>query len=390
MVDSDVAIPSVRSLPTLPLTALGSTGRRQLPPPLDAPDATFWFSARSALFQGIGALGLKAGDAVALPAFCCGSEVEPFLRGSLIPRFYRLTDTLDPEPASFAAALDGAAAALATHYFGFAANLDAARAACRQRGVPFIEDCAHALYSRDGDKWLGASADVAVFSISKSLPVPDGGTLIIRSHTKTAPPSGCHPPRQVIAARTRSLVIRHFQAHRLRPVSWAAHLPSATKRRFGRTVAEPNRDSEAGLAEIMRFDPRTADTRMSERSMRLLAQTDHGAVATVRRRHYQRLFDAVQEVADMRPLFPRLLEGTCPLALPVVAADPASFRRRLQSGSGIGVKQMWPWFHPSVPWKDFAAEAHLKRSVFILPVHQSLQPYEIDRILATIRGWSRS
>ena len=102
MVDSDVAIPSVRPLPTLPLTAFGSTGRRQLPPPLDAPDATFWFSARCALFQSIEVLGLKAGDAVALPAFCCGSEVEPFLRGSLTPRFYRLTDTLNPEPASFA------------------------------------------------------------------------------------------------------------------------------------------------------------------------------------------------------------------------------------------------------------------------------------------------
>lgn len=382
--------PSVRSGPTLPLTALGSGGRRQLPPPFDASGASFWFSARCALFQTIAALGLKAGDAIALPAFCCGSEVEPFLYGRLTPRFYRLTETLDPEPASFAAALDGAAAALATHYFGFAANLEPARAACRRRGVPLIEDCAHALYSRDGANWLGAAADVAVFSVAKSLPVPDGGALIIRVHPQAPPPIGSHPSRQAVARQTRSLIIRHFQAHRWRPVSWAAHLPSATKRRFGLAPAGPDRETDAGLAAIMRFDPRTAATRMSERSMRLLVHTDHASVATMRRRHYELLLTAVEGVGDIRPLFPRLPEGTCPLALPVVAADPASFRHRLESGAAIGVRQMWPWFHPAVPWQDFTAEANLKRSVFILPVHQSLQAHELARILDTMRGWSRS
>src|SRR5688572_2756758 len=169
--------PGVRSLPTLPLGFLGRTGEGQLPSPLNGRGVTFWFSGRVAIFQAIAALGLRPGDGVALPAFACGSEVEPFVRAGLIPRFFRMTRALDPEPESFAAALEGSVAALATHYVGFAADLEMARAACRRAGVPLIEDCAHALYSRDSHGWLGAHADVAIFSLVKTLPLPDGGAL---------------------------------------------------------------------------------------------------------------------------------------------------------------------------------------------------------------------
>jgi dTDP-4-amino-4,6-dideoxygalactose transaminase len=327
---------------------------------------------------------------VALPAYCCGSEVDPFIHAGLTPRFFRVTDTLDPEPRSFESAVNGSAAALATHYFGFAADIERARASCRRAGVPLIEDCAHALYSKDASDWLGARADVAIFSLSKTLPVPDGGSLVVNLHDAKSLPSGSPPPRHLIRKRTRGLLIRHLQAHRLRPVSWIAHLPRATKIRLALTSLEPNLETEKGLAAVVRFDARFADARMSARSLRLLAQTPHGEVRSARRRNYARLLEAVRDVRGIEPLCPQLREGSCPLALPLVARDPASFRRRLAAGPAIGVKHMWPWFHPSASWQDFPFEEKLKRSVFILPVHQSLQREEIDRIIATLGDWSRS
>ena len=390
MISYMVTTPGVRSLPTLPLRALVGSGKGQLPHPLNRQGVTHWFSARVALFQAIGALGLRSGDAVALPAFCCGSEVEPFIHAGLTPRFFRVTDTLDPEPKSFEAALKGAAAALATHYFGFAADLAVARHACRTARVPLIEDCAHALYSRDSNDWLGSNADVAVFSVTKTLPVPDGGALITTVHTETLPPPGTSPARQVIAKRTRSLLIRHLQTHPLRAVSWAAHLPRAAKNRFGLTSPEPNRETQAGLAEYGRFDSTTSHIQMSARSMRLFGHTSHDHVRGVRRRNFERLLEAVKRVPGLRPLFSSLPDGTCPLALPVAAANPDAFRRRLAAEAGLGVKQMWPWFHPAANWDDFPFEANLKRSVFILPVHQSLQENEIDRIIAAMEKWSRT
>jgi hypothetical protein len=124
--------------------------------------------------------------------------------------------------------------------------------------------------------------------------------------------------------------------------------------------------------------------------MRLFGHTSHDHVRSVRRRNYERLLEAVKRVPELRPLYPSLPDGTCPLALPVVAADPDSFRRRLAAGPGLGVRQMWPWFHPAASWDDFPFEASLKRSVFILPVHQSLQEDEIRRIIAAMEKWSRT
>lgn len=382
--------PGVRSMPTLPLRALVGGGKGQLPHPLNRQGVTHWFSGRVALFQAIGALGLRSGDAVALPAFCCGSELEPFIHAGLKPRFFRLTDNLDPDPMSFEAALKGAAVALAIHYFGFAADLAATRQACRTARVPLIEDCAHALYSRDANDWLGSNADVAVFSVTKTLPVPDGGALLTTMRTEAVPSAGTSPARQVIAKRTRSLLIRHLQTHPVRAVSWAAHLPRAAKNRFGLTSPEPNRETQAGLAEYGRFDASTGNTQMSARSMRLLAHTSHDHVRGVRRQNYERLLQAVKGVPGVRPLFSSLPDGTCPLVLPVAAANPDAFRRRLAADPGVGVRQMWPWFHPAVNWDDFPFEASLKRTVFILPVHQSLREQEVDRIITVMEKWTRT
>ena len=202
--------------------------------------------------------------------------------------------------------------------------------------------------------------------------------------------SGFPPPRRIVLKRTRSLLIRHLQAHSFRPVSWLAHLPRAAKNRLALSASEPDLSTEAGLARVARFEPQLADAEMSRRSLRLLAHACPVEVSSARRRNYARLVEAVQGVEGLRPLFPLLPEGTCPLALPVAVSDPDSFRRRLAAGPGLGVKQMWPWFHPSADWSDFPFEAALKRSVFILPVHQSLHESEIELMISTMRRWPRA
>jgi dTDP-4-amino-4,6-dideoxygalactose transaminase len=385
-----MSTPGVRSLPTLPLQDLLGEGARCLPPPLDRGSVSFWFSGRVALYQAIVALGLNRGDAVALPAFSCGSELDPFFHAGLVPRFFRVTDMLDPEPRSFQAASNGAAAALVTHYFGFAADIEPARRACAAQGIPLIEDCAHALYSRDGDTWLGAGADASVFSIVKTLPVPDGGALVLNSRAGGQSPGTDPPPARLVARRTYSLLIRHLQAHPARPVSWLAHLPRAVKRRLGLVAPEPATPGQDALGREARFEPGLERAGISPRSLRLLARAPHERIRAARRDNYATLVSTLDGMSALRPLFPVLGPGTCPLALPVVARDPDAFRRMLAAGPALGVKQMWPWFHPGVPWTAFPAEAELKRSVFILPVHQSLHRGEIDRIIAALRNWSRA
>jgi dTDP-4-amino-4,6-dideoxygalactose transaminase len=71
----------------------------------------------------------------------------------------------------------------------------------------------------------------------------------------------------------------------------------------------------------------------------------------------------------------------------VFVRETASFRRAL-AARRVAARYMWPWFHPLVPWEQFPREAELKRGTMALPVHQSLRPEEMTRIIDTIREWA--
>ena len=58
--------------------------------PFDQPGCRLHFSGRYALWAAIQALALPRGAEVLLPSYNCGTEVEPFLRAGLAPRFYRV------------------------------------------------------------------------------------------------------------------------------------------------------------------------------------------------------------------------------------------------------------------------------------------------------------
>src|SRR5438105_15451798 len=66
------------------------------------------------------------------------------------------------------------------HYAGFPQDMAEARKLADELGVPLIEDCALALLSRDGGDPLGSTGDVSVFCLYKTLPVPNGGLLLVR------------------------------------------------------------------------------------------------------------------------------------------------------------------------------------------------------------------
>ncbi len=53
------------------------------------------------------------------------------------------------------------------------------KALAERHGLPLIEDCALSLLSSDGDRPLGTTGDVGIFCLYKTLPVPNGGALVV-------------------------------------------------------------------------------------------------------------------------------------------------------------------------------------------------------------------
>ena len=381
----------VPSMPTLAPHELLAPRQPPLPDPFERPQTSLWYSARVALWQAIDALDLPRDMAVAVPSFCCGSELEPFLAAGMRVAPFELGEDLAPEPASFARALEGACAALVTHYFGFPTDLDAAQALCRERGVMLIEDCAHALYARDGDRSVGLRGDASVFSFWKTVAMPDGGALHLKDRPLGASAHAAShvPPDALVQKATRSLLSRHARSHPFGLVRFGEELRSKLRR--GRTQASPaNGKAASGDPdwELVRFHPEFTETTISKRSLQLLRSVDHQQVREARRRNYAQLDDALRGVPGIRPVFPQLSEGACPLYYPAVVDDAPGLRKELAAAS-IGAKHIWPVFHPGIDWDAFPRERRWKHLALGFPVHQSLRTGDIDRIASAIVRWAR-
>ena len=155
---------------------------RRLPFPLEEPTCRVVAWARHGVWHGVRALGLQAGDAVLVPAWHHGSEVEALRQAGLDCRFYDSGPSLEPDPAEIDALVDSDVRALyLTHSLGFPRDARRWRAWCDARGLLLIEDAAQAwLATRDGHP-AGSLGDLAVFCLYKTFGLAEGAALVSAS-----------------------------------------------------------------------------------------------------------------------------------------------------------------------------------------------------------------
>jgi hypothetical protein len=136
----------------------------------------FYSLGRWALFHGLQALGLEAGDSVLLPEFICRDLLAPLNKLGLKIHYYSLDKNLNPQLKGID--LPVAKAIIAVNYFGFACDLSPFREYCKHHQAFLIEDNAHGFLSKDPDgNWLGCRGDLGIFSFRKTFPLSDGAAL---------------------------------------------------------------------------------------------------------------------------------------------------------------------------------------------------------------------
>src|SRR5207245_4601547 len=96
------------------------------------------------------------------------------------PAFFRVDGQMRADLDDARKRADGVSCLYMIHYAGFPQDMAAARRLADELGVPLVEDCALSLLSRDGEKPLGSFGDLSVFCLYKTLPVPNGGLLLVR------------------------------------------------------------------------------------------------------------------------------------------------------------------------------------------------------------------
>jgi hypothetical protein len=126
-------------------------------------------------------------------------------------------------PATAPAAWPLAEVVLAVNYFGFPQDLRPFQAYAERTCAVVIEDNAHGYLSRDqAGQWLGCRTGLGIFSLRKTLRIPDGGALWVGAQcaarglqAQAAFDGNGVNPAQLTKARLRGLPVVGEWAYRL-------------------------------------------------------------------------------------------------------------------------------------------------------------------------------
>jgi hypothetical protein len=338
--------------------------------PFGASRVTRFYLARNGVYHGARLLGL-AGHEVLVPAYHHGVEIGALAAAGAVPRFVRVDARMRLDLEDLEARIGPRTRAIyVIHYAGFAQPMDEVMAVARRHGLPVIEDCALSLFAAEGTRPLGSVGALGVFCFYKTLPVPNGGALVVNDPSiagELAPPAPA-PLVSTLSHATGSLLSN--AAFRLgalgEAVRAAARGAYAVVRR-----ATGVRPVSTGTPT---FDPALVDLGMSRISDAIARRGDAWAIVAARRRNYLVLLGWLRDVVP--PVFAELPAGACPLFYPLLCDDKAAVQARL-AARGVQTIDFWRTGHPLCPEDAFPEVQGLRRRVLELPVHQDLQPEDM-------------
>ena len=322
-------------------------------------------------------LGLKPGDAVLVPAYNCGSEIDALLDARLALLPYAVgADLVVRAEVLEQAITPGVKAIYLTHYFGLPQpEGQAIRALCDRHGLALMEDCALSLLSQTGR--LG---DVAFHCFYKYFPVGSGGALVVNRADLPLPQIDRKPP-----ARPALKLLGQALAFAVLGPSGIGALKSLRRRlRKPRAGGGAERQDFPDMPRDYYLDPGLKGARMSWLVARALGGMSLVQAIAARQanfRTYQRLLAGVP---GARPLIAELPEGACPLNMPVLVADRDRLARELGE-LGIAVAPWWAGYHRALDFTPFAEARHLKDNVLALPLHQGLTEAQIAAVVAALK-----
>ena len=337
-----------------------------------------FYHGRGALWRGIKLFGLRQNDKVLVPSYHCGVEVEAVLQGNVGIEFYRIKDDMTVDLRMLEEQIKaGYKAVLVIHYYGFPQPIEAIRQLCRKHNVHLIEDCAHALFSSYGGKPLGTYGDIAIFSPTKSLALPDGGALLINNPEIKAVVRTERPNRAVVGKRIVGLLIRSQEGkadgRMLR--AGVRGIRSLCSNCMSSRVSRTYNTGDV-------FDASMGHIGMSEISRRIMSGTPIDWVIRKRRLNFQYLLAGIRDSDYWKGCFTSLPDGICPMFFPVrIRGESRRVVQRVLQGFGIDTYVFGERLHPQLPKGQFPEAELLAREVLCLPIHQQLDERKLDAIV---------
>ncbi len=328
-------------------------------------------SGRAALLKLLRYYGFKPGDKVLLPAYVCPSVPASLSQNGFRPSYYGLAPDLTPDWPDYENALrkSPVKASLVIHYWGLPQPVDDLVRLAGRAGVPLIEDCALALFSRQGGRLLGSFGQGAVFSLTKSLPLPDGGL----AWSAGGPIDGAPPRGQNCLGLLKMTCYRAEAAggFSLRTALLASR----------RVRAEAYRQDERR---------RAVEGPISQTSWAIAQRCSESEVVSSRRAAYAAWAERLAGRPGVELWAEELPQGVCPIGLPILL--PAERRDDVRDAlhrRGVATRSFWDALPQAVTAERYPGPVQVSRRVLTLPVHQRVEPRIMDRVAGWIGRMAR-
>ena len=341
-------------------------------------------TARTAIRKTMSLLNLRGGDEILVPAYHCGSEVDVILQTGADVRLFRVSSAGQIDIDDLQKRITSRTKAVyVIHYFGFPQPLAEIGELCRVQGLYLIEDCALSLLSEVEGRRIGSFGDVAVYNFPKTLPVPDGGALVInnpelqcRDWARRGP--GISNTMSNLFPLLRQTVLHGFP-HAVARLLFAA-LRSPHRSKHFSSLSRPE------IPDSYYFSRAIGDRKLSRVSAWLMQSMDLAEIRACRRLNYSLLLKQILPITGHEPLFKILPAGVCPLSLPIVTRNARELAHKLRAQS-IPAIAWWSGYHRSFPnCGGFEEARFLKDHVVALPIHHQLDVGAVDFIAAAIAG----
>ena len=376
-------------LPALGWATFAGSSQSPLPCVLDAPNLRFTTSGRAAIALALRAAGVGAGARVLVPTYHCPTMIAPIVAAGAEPVFFPIDGSGAPRLDAFGERqLGRVRAMIAAHYFGLPQPMAGLRAFCDTHRIALIEDCAHALFGTSDGRPVGQWGDYAVASLTKFLPVVDGGCLVSRTPLERVPP----PSPLSLASELKSLAnaaetgARHRRlpgVNRLLVTLFNATTWWRTQRQA--SVAFERSHGDEVREWLADFDPPSAVERAASRwTIWTARHAKRARIVSLRRRNYRELARLVADIPGVRALMPQLPDAAAPYVFPLVVERPEAVYQQVRA-AGIPVfrwDESWPTCMP-IPGDAGAAWS---MHVFQIGCHQDLAFDELAQITRALAG----
>ena len=372
-------------LPVLDWTTFAGIKLSATPCLLTHPNNQFTNSGRASILLALEMLGIGRGDKVLVPTYHCPTMIAPIVAVKAIPIFYPLDgngaprlDWIKRENTNDVRAL------LVAHFFGLPQPLAEVREWCNQNDVRLIEDCAHALFGSSDNRAIGSWGDLSIASLTKFLPVPEGGCLI--TNMALAPIPSLHPQSAIGQIKAGFDIVHAGANHgRLRGLGVVI---SGLYKFLGKFKGKNQAKSQERRSELAVSEGFTIDTLQSHRTLthasRWIARhAPRERIVSGRREKYIFFSHAFSGLSGMHPLLPDLPTDCAPYVFPlwVDHPDPGySELRRLK----FPVSR-WDRLWPDVAVIEGDCGIDWSSHVLQLACHQDLTPGELQRMVDTVK-----